>query len=331
MWRTPQRGGVVQARGEKGKGAMQRSPRTDHWALVLAGGDGTRLQELTRLIAGTPIPKQYCRIVGDRSLLEATLARTGRFAPLERTLVIVNRDHLEVARDQLLDLPPRSVLIQPRNCDTGPGLLFSLMHLARRQPGATVAVFPSDHYVGDDGGFVSHVERATDIVRALPDKIALLGIRPDRSEVGYGYVEVAQPLPLLREVGMAFHVAAFREKPTPRLARTLIARGGLWNSFVMVFRLERMLCLLQAVMPEEFKYMSALPDDPEVAAARYRELTPWNFSTRFLSRVPEHLVVVRVDDVQWSDWGTRQAIERTLRTLKQKPPWRARRLAPAAA
>jgi hypothetical protein len=62
---------------------------TDHlWALVLAGGDGTRLQGLTRLIAGAPIPKQYCRILGDRSLLEMTLARVARLVPCERTLAI---------------------------------------------------------------------------------------------------------------------------------------------------------------------------------------------------------------------------------------------------
>src|SRR5213592_4219164 len=68
------------------------TPAADRlWALVLAGGDGTRLQALTRLIAGAPIPKQYCRIVGDRSLLETTLARIAPLVRRERTLAIVNR------------------------------------------------------------------------------------------------------------------------------------------------------------------------------------------------------------------------------------------------
>src|ERR1051325_9721028 len=122
-------------------------------ALILAGGDGTRLQELTRWIAGTPIPKQCCRLLGGRSLLEATLRRAQSFAPRERTTVIVNENHLDVGWEQVQTLPAENILIQPRNRDTGPGLLFSLLHLARRDPHGTVAVFPSDHYVGNEAVF----------------------------------------------------------------------------------------------------------------------------------------------------------------------------------
>src|SRR5437867_5873226 len=83
------------------------------WALVLAGGDGTRLQALTRLIAGAPIPKEYCRIVGDRSLLETTLARIAPLVPRERTLAVVNRGHLPLARPQVAAIPASNVLVQP--------------------------------------------------------------------------------------------------------------------------------------------------------------------------------------------------------------------------
>jgi hypothetical protein len=89
------------------------------WALVLAGGDGTRLQALIRLIAGAPIPKQYCRIAGDRSLLEETLARVAGIVPRLRTLAVVDRSHLSLARPQLRELRTRNVIIQPRNRDTG--------------------------------------------------------------------------------------------------------------------------------------------------------------------------------------------------------------------
>src|SRR5215813_2897126 len=87
------------------------------WALVLAGGDGTRLQSLTHLIAGAPIPKQYCRILGPRSLLETTLGRIAALVTAERTLAIINRDHLPIARSQLTSLASHNVLVQPRNLD----------------------------------------------------------------------------------------------------------------------------------------------------------------------------------------------------------------------
>src|SRR6185503_5355476 len=91
------------------------------WALVLAGGDGARLQSLTRMIAGAPIPKQYCRIAGDRSLLEATLARVGPLVGPARALVIVNENHLPLALPQLARVPETNVVVQPQNHDTGPG------------------------------------------------------------------------------------------------------------------------------------------------------------------------------------------------------------------
>src|SRR5437764_1273087 len=112
--------------------------RSARWALVLAGGDGTRLQELTRLIAGAPIPKQYCRIHGDESLLQATVSRIASLVSTERTLVIVNSDHLSLAREQLGGLPADNMLVQPSNRDTGPGMLFALNELAKRDAGATV-------------------------------------------------------------------------------------------------------------------------------------------------------------------------------------------------
>ncbi len=309
---------------------MDRATSKSHWALVLAGGDGTRLQQLTREIAGAPIPKQYCRLLGGRSLLEATLARTRHFAPPLRTTVILNRDHLDIGRDQLRALPAGNLLVQPCNRDTGPGILFALLHLAHRHPCATVAVFPSDHFVGDDRAFIAHATRAARIVADLPDKVAVLGIRPDQPEPGYGYITPSQPLPTAAAAGRAFHVAAFLEKPTAELARGLLSQGGLWNSFVMVFRLDRMLDLLHGLMPAEFARMWALSDDPEGISDVYRDLPPWNFSTHVLARIPEHLVVLRVDNVRWSDWGTRESIERTLRALKKVPPW-FRKPAPAAA
>lgn len=302
----------------------------EKWALVLAGGDGRRLQALTQAITGVPIPKQYCRIVGDHSLLESTLLRTGHLVPRARTLVIVNHDHLDIAREQLRSLPPLSVLVQPRNCDTGPGILYSLLHLARRAPDSTIAVFPSDHYVGNDRGFVDHVQRAAQIVADVPEKIVLLGIPPDRCEPSYGYVEIGPPLGSTGEAG-AFHVAGFQEKPTASRARAILARGGLWNSFVMVFRLPRLLELVRQVLPAEYEEMRTLPTDPIAAAVCYRGLRPWNFSTTFLTRACRHLIVLRVENVPWSDWGTPQAIARTFKLLKQRPPWGTRKLTPVAA
>jgi mannose-1-phosphate guanylyltransferase len=146
-------------------------------SLLLAGGDGSRLQELTREVAGVPIPKQYCRLLRGSSLLEVTLARAHLFSPHNQISVIVNENHLALAKEQIKSLPKRNIFIQPLNRDTGPGLILSLLNIKRCHPDAIVAAFPTDHYIENDALFMDHALRAAEAISEFPDKIAILGVR----------------------------------------------------------------------------------------------------------------------------------------------------------
>ena len=289
------------------------------WGLVLAGGDGTRLQELTRIIAGAPIPKQYCRILGTESLLEATLARVRASVPPERTLVVVNRDHLDIARGQLTSIPEGNVIVQPCNRDTGPGIASALVELARRAPDASLAVFPSDHYVANERGFADSVARMTAVLAKDPRRVVLLGIRPDQPDTGLGYIVPEEERRLARTGCM--RVARFEEKPAPARAEAIIRKGALWSSFIMMSRLRRLLYLLRQARPRELEALERLPSAPVARQAAYRTLPPWNFSHGFLQQSARHLVAVCAEDLGWSDWGTREAIERTLASLGMTPAW----------
>lgn len=299
---------------------MTNTPQDNLWGLVLAGGDGTRLQALTRIIAGAPIPKQYCRILGSESLLEATLARVGSFIPPERTIVIVNRDHLDIARGQLTRVPCENVIVQPCNRDTGPGIAGALLELARRDPDAALAVFPSDHFIANTAAFAARVARMTSVLALEPEKIVLLGIRPEHADSGFGYL-----VPRGESTGFAGHdafpIEGFEEKPSRARAEAIIRRGALWSSFVMAFRLRRLLSLLRRNLPREVAELEQLPPDRLSRSAAYEKLTAWNFSHDFLQRNPRELIAVRADDLGWSDWGTPEAIERTVLSLGLDPPW----------
>jgi mannose-1-phosphate guanylyltransferase len=297
------------------------------WALVLAGGDGTRLQSLTRMISGAPIPKQYCRIAGERSLLEATLARVGPLVGPARTLVLVNENHLPLALPQLARVPETNVLVQPRNHDTGPGMLLGLQSLAARDADATVAVFPSDHHVRNEAAFRRHVAHMCRLVEdRYPERVALLGVRPDRPDSELGYIA---PGAQLTRCARAFEVAAFHEKPARSVAAEVIRHGGLWNSFVMVARVGQLLSLLREMLPADVARLEPLPSGRAALARCYDDLEPWNFSRDFLARIPGHLLVTRADDLGWSDWGTPEAIERTFAALGWRLPWRGPALATA--
>src|SRR5712691_5007185 len=121
-------------------------PVKSPWAVVLAAGDGARLRPLTRLLYEQDLPKQFAVIEGGRSLLQSTLDRLAARFPAERT-VVVGKSQETVARHQLRDFAGVEIVAQPRNLGTGPGLLLPLARVRAREPGARVAVFPSDHHV----------------------------------------------------------------------------------------------------------------------------------------------------------------------------------------
>ena len=241
--------------------------------------------------------------------------------PRTRTLAIVNRDHLPLAAAQLAGLPADNVVVQPRNRDTGPGLLLPLLELPRRDPNATVAIFPSDHYLGNASAFRARVRRGAALVAAHPAKIVLLGTEPDWADPGYGYILPGEPVPGTI-AGDAFGVRAFCEKPPAPIAERIVGEGALWNCFVTVCRVERLLALARALRPRDVARLSAVAGDDSALVATYANLPAWNFSADFLSHMTEHLLVLRASELDWSDWGTVASIERTLASLGRTPPWR---------
>ena len=291
-------------------------------ALLLAGGDGTRLQDFIAQLTGVPIPKQYCPLMRGRSLLELTLARAHYFAPIENTRVIINQNHLGLARDQLQALPENNIFVQPENRDTGPGMIFALMQIARIDSDATVAVFPTDHFIDDEKAFTAHVLRAACLVHQFPQKIAILGVTPNNPETGFGYIMPGQPLHTDLTRWRVFQVKAFNEKPSPIMAREFISQGGLWNTFVMVFQPKRVLGLLRDMAPKDSQKLFEMRDYRSEAPAIYRKIHPWNFSSQILARIPEELILLEAPDIRWSDWGTRESIERTYRCMNLAPAWR---------
>ena len=117
------------------------------WGVVLAGGEGCRVQTFLAALCGGRGIKQYCAVLGRHSLLEKTLMRVQRLIPPERILVIVDARHRREAAQQLPHWPQENILYQPANRETAPGILLPLAHISHRDADATVAVFPSDHFI----------------------------------------------------------------------------------------------------------------------------------------------------------------------------------------
>ena len=136
--------------------------RHNRAAIVLAGGDGTRLRSLTKFIVGCEIPKQFCSVAGEQTLLEDTLERTALGVPRDNTVVVVNREHRPYYMPLVAGLEPRQVVEQPCNRGTAPAIFYGIRRLMDLDCEATVAIFPSDHFVGNDEAFMRQVQSAFD-------------------------------------------------------------------------------------------------------------------------------------------------------------------------
>ncbi len=288
------------------------------WAIVLAAGEGTRLRELTTR-GGVSTPKQFCSLRGGRSLLGDALSRAARIVPRKRIVVVVAEEHRAFWEPELRDLPAENTVVQPRNRGTAAGILLPLLHVLERDPEARVALLPSDHFVEKEYVIESSLRIALESLDDLGEGVTLLGITPDAPETGYGWIVPVASEKLVRPV------ARFVEKPDAPGASELLARGGLWNSFLMAALGPSLVQLYERRLPgllARFRAAFAVPaQGSEARAARiaalYEELDSTDFSRDLLQGSEERLRLEVVPPCGWTDLGTPERVEACLASSRE--------------
>jgi mannose-1-phosphate guanylyltransferase len=275
-----------------------------NWAVVLAGGNGARLRSLTRELTGDDRPKQFCPLLGGRTLLAETRSRIALTVHPARTLCVVTRDHEAYYRRELVDLTPPQLIEQPDNRGTALAIAYGLSRVGRHDSKAVVGYFPADHYYEDVTTFSRAVSAGYAAARRFPDRVFLLGTEPDSPETEYGWIEPG--LSLAGPTDPLFHVARFWEKPAASLASDLLARGCLWNMFVMIGTLDAFRALLTLATPDlarSFERIEQVPATEKLIDRIYGSLPPVDFSADVIATRPDRVAVVRLPNIGWTDLG----------------------------
>jgi mannose-1-phosphate guanylyltransferase len=289
------------------------------WAVLLAGGDGVRLLDLTRRIAGDSRPKQFCRIIGGQSLFRQTRTRLDPLFMRDRQVFVLSRAHERYYGEDLTDAGDSSVIEQPLNRGTGIAIILALLHVLQRDPDAVAAFFPCDHFYADDDSFRLTIRSAVGCAEQNPESIILVGAHAEYPEVDYGWIEpgvvVSESL-----VGPLAHVNRFWEKPPLHQAHALWRRGCLWNTFVTVGRTATFFEMLCSQVPEAVFVISRAMADNTLDLA-YQPLDTVDFSRDVLANLPHRLLVLRDRTSGWADLGSPARVLDTLGRNGIQPQW----------
>lgn len=288
-----------------------------NWALILAGGEGSRLQSLTRMASGIAVPKQFCSLGHSRSLLHDAVTRASLVTSPERTMIAVSEHHRRWWQNLDLSVPARNFISQPSNRGTAQGILLPLLQILHRDPEATLLVLPSDHYVSNELALAVSLREAIGHVTRSSKGLLLLGMAAEEADPELGYI--------VSEGGMdVSDVRDFVEKPDVSTARALIARGGVWNSFIFAAHGQSLLRRFEQSCPDlvgEMRHIvTRVPVSAQMGrlAELYARSPSIDFSREILQHSVDSLRVLKVPSCGWSDLGTPRRVIETVRRMKSQ-------------
>lgn len=262
------------------------------WAVIMAGGVGSRFWPLSRRAR----PKQLVDLFGEGSMLRLTVDRLAPVVAPERQVIVTGSILGDAIAAELPEVPRHNILEEPCGRNTAPAIAWAARVIAERDPDAVLAILPADQFIADVEGYRATVQAAVAAARDH-QRIITLGIRPTRPETGYGYIRAAteQLAPGVSEV------AAFVEKPDLGTAISYLAAGDyLWNAGMFFVPARLILEEIDIYEPDLAAGIAALT--PANMTTAWPELTSISIDYAVMERTSR--VAVMPGDFGWSDVGS---------------------------
>ncbi|MBI2843124.1 MAG: mannose-1-phosphate guanylyltransferase [Armatimonadetes bacterium] len=287
------------------------------YAVIMAGGSGTRLWPRSRLDR----PKQFHKLTSDRSLLQETVARLDPAIDIGHIYIIANESHGPAIKEQLGGLPVSNFVAEPLAKNTAPAVGIMAVILHEKDPEAAMVVLPSDHYISRGDKFRRLLGIAEEVIREDEEALLTLGIKPTCPETGYGYIEIGNEY---KEIGedKIFRVKSFKEKPDAETAREYVTSWRyVWNSGMFVWKAGTILSMFETHAPDiyaglqEFRRALGAPEESKVLEKVYREFPGISIDYAIMEKAEKVLVIPA--DMGWSDIGSWSALHDLLKSEEE--------------
>ncbi len=279
------------------------------YALILAGGKGTRLYPLSR----SNNPKQFLKVFNEDSFLTNTVKRIEPLINKENIFVVTNKEYIEKIHGELSQLNKENIFIEPSNKETATCIGLAAAKLLKRDKDAVMVVLPSDHYIEGEKEFSDTLRNAVELAEKRRGLITI-GIEPSRPETGYGYIEMGDPVISSMKT---YKVARFTEKPNIDVAKDFILKGTyLWNSGMFVWRADVFLREMQKYLPKMYSSVSEIykhvgeEDEEEVIEREYKIIDGISVDFGIMQKTRKGYVIK--SEFQWDDIGSFASLTRFL-------------------
>ncbi len=266
------------------------------YALIMAGGGGTRLWPLSR----RDRPKQVLPLTEDRTMFQVTVERLRPLFPPERIFVVTGRELAGPLNEIAPELPHENFIIEPAGRDSGPAAGLGTFSIAQRDPDAVIAVLSADHHIAHEARFLSALKCAYDF--AEKGHIVTLGIQPSFPATGFGYIQRGNLIDRCGEFS-AYQSRRFTEKPDEATATAFMSSGTYsWNAGIFIWRAKQALAEFERQQPEIHSCLSRIMADPTQLDPLWANMKKISLDYAIMEGA-SNVVVIPVD-IGWSDVGT---------------------------
>lgn len=284
------------------------------YALILAGGSGTRFWPLSR----DSRPKQLLNLFGDTTLLNQTIDRLDGIIPKENILILTNALQEDAVREVASDLPAENIFAEPAKRDTAPAVALGVGLVAARDPEATMIVLPADQLIQDVASYQSVIADAVEVA-SQTDALVTIGIKPTWACPSFGYIERGKRATIsgTNLTHPAHEVVRFREKPNPQLAEQFLRQGNFaWNAGMFIWSVSTVLNELTQHTPQLSEFISEVRKSSDIKAtvdAQFPNLDAISIDYALMENASRVLNIEATFD--WDDVGSWISVSKYLEQL----------------